>query len=139
MRFRRVISDDLSALPLFDGLPASDLRVLSSLSTPLELPAATTLAREGTSGAEFLMVLAGEVEVSRGSTLIATRGPGSHLGEIALLERCPRTATLVAKTPVSVAVANRGEFTTMLRLMPEIAERLDASTTQRLAELAEPW
>ena len=48
------------------------------------------------------MVLAGEVEVSRGNRLIATRGPGSHLGEIALIERCPRTATLVAKTSVSV-------------------------------------
>ena len=43
------------------------------------------------------MIFAGEVEVVHGNRLIATRGPGSHLGEIALLERCPRTATLVAK------------------------------------------
>jgi CRP-like cAMP-binding protein len=138
MQFRGSVGACLPALQLFEGLPTKQLRVVSQLSTPLELPAGTALAQEGTPGREFFMVLAGEVEVSRKHRLVATRGPGSHLGEIALLERCPRTATLVAKTPVSVAVASQGEFASMLQLVPEIAERLDASTTQRLAELADP-
>ena len=136
MRFRGSVAEGLSAVQLLEGLPAKQLRVVSQLSTPLELPAGTALAEEGTTGREFFMVVAGEVEVSRGHRLVATRGPGSHLGEIALLERCPRTATLIAKTPVSVAVASLGEFASMLQLVPAIAVRLDASTTQRLAELA---
>jgi len=138
MTFRGSVSKSFPTVPLFEGLPTKQLRLISQLSTQLELPAGTTLAQEGTPGLEVFVVLAGEVEVSRGHRLVATRGPGSHLGEIALLERCPRTATLIAKTPVSVAVASQGEFTGMLQLIPEIAERLDASTTHRLAELADP-
>jgi len=137
MTSRGSVSPSFSTVQLFEGLPTKQLRLVSQLSTQLELPAGTTLAHEGTPGLEFFMVLAGEDEVSRGQRLVATRGPGSHLGEIALLERCLRTATLIAKTPVSVAVASRSEFTGMLQLIPEIAERLDASTTHRLAELAE--
>jgi CRP/FNR family transcriptional regulator, cyclic AMP receptor protein len=135
MRSRGSVNGHLAALQLFEGLPPQQLRSVSQLSTPVERPAGTTLAREGTMGREFFMVLAGEVEVTQGHRLVATRGPGSHLGEIALLEHCPRTATLVAKTPVTVAVANTGEFTTMLQLVPEIAQRLRASTTERLTEL----
>ena len=138
MKFRGSVDECLPAVRFLEGLPTRQLRVVSQLSTPLELPAGTALAEEGTTGREFFMVLAGEVEVSRGHRLVATRGPGSHLGEIALLEHCPRTATLVAKTPVSVAVASQGEFASMLLLVPEIAERLDASTTHRLAELTDP-
>ncbi len=125
-------------MPLFEGLPAKKLRVVSQLSTPIELPAGTALAQEGSTGREFFMLLDGEVDVIRAQRLVATRGPGSHLGEIALLERRPRTATLVAKTPVLVAVANRGEFDNLLHLVPEISERLDATMTRRLAELVTP-
>ena len=135
MNCRRCVADNLASVQLFEGLSAAQLRGLSQLSTLVELPAGATLAREGSTGREFFMVVAGEVEVIRGHELVATRGPGSHLGEIALLERCPRTATLVAKTHVSVAVANSGEFAAMLRLVPTLAERLYASTTQHLIHL----
>ena len=81
------------------------------------------------------MLFDGEVEVIRADRLVATRGPGSHLGEIALLERAPAPRHLVAKTPVLVAVTSQGEFASLLQQVPEIAERLDASMTRRLAEL----
>jgi CRP/FNR family transcriptional regulator, cyclic AMP receptor protein len=132
------VDADLGEMPLFEGLPTKTLRVVSQLSTPIELRAGTALAREGTTGREFFMLLDGEVDVIRARRLVATRGPGSHLGEIALLERRPRTATLVAKTAVLVAIANRGEFDTLLQRVPEISERLDATMTRRLAELATP-
>jgi len=135
MKSRGSVPEPLATLQMFEGLPAKRLRSVSHLSTPVERPAGTTLAEEGTTGREFFMLLAGEVEVIQGHRLVATRGPGSHLGEIALLEHRPRTATLIAKTPVTIAVASTGEFTTMLQLVPEIAQRLHASTTQRLTQL----
>ena len=138
MRIRTPVDDYLGEMPLFEGLPTKKLRVVSQLSTSIELPAGTALAQEGTTGREFFMLLDGEVEVIRADRLVATRGPGSHLGEIALLERRPRTATLVAKTPLLIAVASRGEFTSLLQLVPEISERLHASMHQRLAELVTP-
>jgi CRP-like cAMP-binding protein len=138
MRIRTPVDEYLGEMPLFEGLPTKKLRVVSQLSTSIELPAGTALAREGTTGREFFMLFDGEVEVIRADRLVATRGPGSHLGEIALLERRPRTATLVAKTQLLIAVASRGEFTSLLQLVPEISERLQASMNQRLAELVAP-
>jgi CRP-like cAMP-binding protein len=138
MKVRTSVDEHLDDMPLFKGLPTKKLRVVSQLSTSIELPAGATLAREGTIGREFFMLFDGEVEVIRADRLVATRGPGSHLGEIALLEGRRRTATLVAKTPVLVAVTSRGEFAGLLQLVPEISERLDASMNQRLAELVAP-
>jgi CRP/FNR family transcriptional regulator, cyclic AMP receptor protein len=138
MRIRTPIDAQLAAMPLFAGLPTKTLRVISKLSTPLKLPTGTALTHEGTPGREFFVLLDGEVEVIQGHRLVATRGPGSHLGEIALLERRPRTATLVAKTQLHIAVADRSEFTSLLDLVPEVSERLHDSMHQRLGELVAP-
>ena len=135
MRMRIPVDRYLRDMPLFEGLSAKKLRVASQLSTSIALPAGTALTQEGTTGREFFMLFDGEVEVIRADRLVATRGPGSHLGEIALLERRPRTATVVAKTPVLVAVTSQGEFASLLQQVPKISERLNASTTRRLAEL----
>jgi CRP-like cAMP-binding protein len=69
----------------------------------------------------------------RQGELIATRGPGSHLGEIALLAARPRTATLVASTPLQTRVASQREFSSLLAAVPMVAERLQASMAERLA------
>jgi CRP/FNR family transcriptional regulator, cyclic AMP receptor protein len=138
MRIRTPVDEHLGEMPLFAGLSTKNLRVVPQLSTSIDLPAGTALAQEGTTGREFFMLVDGEVEVIRTDRLVATRGPGSHLGEIALLEGRPRTATLVAKTQLLIAVASRSEFTSLLQLVPEISERLHASMHQRLAELVAP-
>jgi CRP-like cAMP-binding protein len=91
------------------------------------------LAREGSAGAEFFILLAGTVEVVQGRDLVATRGPGSPLGEIALLGQRPRTATLIAQTPVDLRVASRREFTGLLAEVPQVSERLHATMAERLA------
>ncbi len=135
MKARTRVNEHLARVDLFDGLNQRDLQVVAQLSTTLNLPAGTALAQQGTPGREFFVLLAGDVEVIDGDRLVATRGAGSHLGEIALLERRPRTATLVAKTPVTVAVADRREFASMIQQLPQVRRKLDASKTARLAEL----
>jgi CRP/FNR family transcriptional regulator, cyclic AMP receptor protein len=135
MRTRTRVNEHLARVDLFDGLNQRDLQVVAQLSTTLNLPAGTALAQQGTPGREFFVLLDGDVEVIDGDRLVATRGAGSHLGEIALLERRPRTATLVAKTPVTVAVADRREFASMIQQLPQVRRKLDASKAARLAEL----
>ncbi len=99
--FRTAPTDhELTRVPLFADLSRKQLRLAAQLSTPLDLPAGHVLARQGSVGAEFFIVLEGRVEVVRSGDLVATRGPGSPLGEIALLGARPRTATLIAQTPV---------------------------------------
>ena len=135
MRTRTRVNEHLARVDLFDGLNQRDLQVVAQLSTTLNLPAGTALAQQGTPGREFFVLLDGDVEVIDGDRLVATRGAGSHLGEIALLEQRPRTATLVAKTPVTVAVADRREFASMIQQLPQVRRKLDASKAARLAEL----
>jgi CRP/FNR family transcriptional regulator, cyclic AMP receptor protein len=129
------IDRQLGAVPLFRGLSKKQLRRISSLMTRVDRPAGQVLTSEGKSGNEFFIVLEGEVEVRQGDRVIATRGPGDYLGEIALLDDRPRTATVVATTPVSVEVLSRREFMSLLAEAPELSEQIMATVAQRLADL----
>ena len=124
---------ELTEVPLFAELSKKELRWASRLTTPVDLPAGQVLALQGSVGAEFFVVLEGVVEVVRSGDLIATRGPGSPLGEIALLGARPRTATLIAQTPVRACVASQREFSGLLAEVPEISQRLQAIMIERLA------
>jgi CRP/FNR family transcriptional regulator, cyclic AMP receptor protein len=129
------IDEQLAAVPLFEGLSKKQLRRISSLMTRLELPAGKALTREGQQGYEFFIVLEGEVEVRQGDRVVATRGPGEYVGEIALLDKRPRTATVVAATSVSVEVLSRREFVSLLAQASELSEQILATMAQRLADL----
>jgi CRP-like cAMP-binding protein len=120
-------------VPLFAGLSRKQLALTEQLSTRLDIPGGRVLAHEGALGTEFLVVLDGEIDVIRRGELIVTRGPGSPLGEIALLGDRPRTATLVSRTPVRVRVSSRQEFAGMIAEIPAISERLRATMVERLA------
>ncbi len=84
------------------GLPGADR--LAGAGTPLDLPAGTTLAREGERGTQAFLLLEGTAQVLTADGVI-TVGPGSVVGERATLDhRCTRNATVVAETDVSVLV-----------------------------------
>ena len=129
------IDEQLAQVDLFAGLSKKELRLISQLATYLEEPAGTVLTQEGEAGHEFIIVLDGEIEVRHGDRVVATRGPGSYIGEIALLDHRPRTATVVAKTPVAIEVIGRREFAGLLTEVPELSQQLLASVVRRLADL----
>jgi CRP-like cAMP-binding protein len=130
---RNSLDGALTRVPLFAGLTKKQLRFVSRLSTEFDVPAGQILARQGAAGAEFFIVLEGQVEVIRGGELVATRGPGSPLGEIALLSARPRTATLIAQTPLRGRVTTQREFAGLLAEVPEISRRLRLTMAERLA------
>jgi CRP/FNR family cyclic AMP-dependent transcriptional regulator len=127
----------LAQVPLFKDLSKKHLERIARLTTRLDLPAGKELTKEGEFGHEFLIVLNGQVEVRHGDKVIAERGAGEYFGEIALLDHRPRTATVVAKTPVTVEVIGQREFATMLADEPEVAAQLMSTMAQRLTELDE--
>src|SRR6185369_1051910 len=96
------------------------------------------LTKEGESGREFILILDGQVEVRRGDEVVATRGAGDYIGEIALLEHQPRTATVVATTPVVLDIIGQREFATLLHDEPEIAEKVKATAAERIAKNESP-
>ena len=136
MKRRSWIDPQLAAVPLFRGLSKDQLRLVSGLATHLEFPAEKVLAREGRKGYEFILVEEGTVEIWRGGRVIATRGPGEYVGEIALLEGRPRTATVVAATPVKVEVIGHREFSALLDQVPELADQIRATASARLRTLS---
>ena len=129
------IDEQLAQVPLFQGLPKKALRLISQLATYLEEPAGAVLTQEGKAGHEFIIVLEGEVEIRQGDRVVATRGPGSYVGEIALIDQRPRTATVIAKTPVSIEVIGQREFAGLLAEVPDLSRQLLAAVARRLADL----
>ena len=125
----------VARIPLFEGLSKKQLSQVSSLMTPLDLKAGKVLARQGEVGREFLILLEGQVEVARDGKIIAVRGPGDFIGEIALLDNRPRTATVTARTDVVVEVLNRGEFASLLAKAPELSSQIMVTMARRLAAL----
>ena len=125
----------LGRVPLFEGLSKKQLSRISSLMTLLNLEAGTVLARQGEIGRELVILLEGEVEVVRDGEVVALRGPGEYIGEIALVDNRPRTATVTAKTDVVAEVLNRSEFAGLLANAPELSSQIMATMARRLAEL----
>jgi CRP-like cAMP-binding protein len=106
--------DELRAIPLFAELPSRELELVARNSDLVEVPAGTTVIREGDQGREFFAIAEGEVEISQGGTPIATETAGDVFGELALLHDIPRTATVTAKTPLRLYVLTAPAFRGLL-------------------------
>ena len=137
MQRHDVLDKHLATAPLFQNLSKKQLRLISQLATELEEPPGTVLIQEGKPGHEFIIVIEGEIEVRHGELVIGEYGPGSYVGEIALLEHRPRTATVVAKTPVMLEVIAQREFAGLLAEVPELSDKVRATAAQRLAEVTQ--
>jgi CRP/FNR family transcriptional regulator, cyclic AMP receptor protein len=129
--------DVLRGIPLFASCKDKELRDLSSLMTPLRVPAGETLMREGEFGKEFLIVVSGTATVTKRGVQLAEIGPGSYLGEISIIDGGRRTATVVAKTPMEVEILTHPEFASLLSRAPEIAVRMLPALAARIHELSE--
>jgi len=110
----------LRASDLAATAPIEELEALDALATTIQVAAGEQIVRQDGFGRECFVVIDGEFTVRRGDTSI-TVGPGSVIGELALLTGKPRTASVVATTDSSVYVLTRSEFVTMLHSCPNIA------------------
>ena len=122
----------LKQSPLFEGLSRKQLSHLARLSDDLDMPAGTVLCKEGSRGREFFVIIDGEAEVTRGGRHLATLGPGDFFGEIALLERVNRTATVTASTPLRFFVISDIAFKSVLDTDPTIEHKLLRALARRV-------
>ena len=132
------VEDRLASVPLFASLSKKHLRALAGLVTPVEVREGREFMQEGEEGREFFVVISGEAEIRHGGAVIAVRGPGDFFGEIALLLDRPRTATVVARTDMSLEVIERRDFKTFLSDHPELYEPLLAAAAERVSALEGP-
>ena len=129
----------LAGVPLFSGLSSEQLHDLATLVVRSREAAGTPLMRRGERGDELVVLLDGSVEVRRDGATLATLGPGSYLGEIALIDDgAVRTADVVAITPVTIAYLGRHEFAQLFSASPEFALAILHAAASRLAEADSP-
>ena len=95
------LADDLALIPLFGGLNKRQLRKLAGGFKELGFAPGRAVVREGhADGVGFFVIAEGTAVVSVGGEAVATIGPGDHFGELAMITRQPRTATVTAETPL---------------------------------------
>lgn len=122
----------LAEVPVFSALPKKDLRLVAKRGEDLEVPAGKVLVEEGAAGSEFFVVVKGRAKVTRHGRKVATLGPGSFFGDLALLDKAPRNATVVAETPLEVVVLGQREFAGLIDDVPGFARKLLAGLARRL-------
>ncbi len=122
-------------LPAFARVSRAEQTRFESLSTVLALPAGDVLMQEGAFGNEAMLVLEGDLVIERNGDVVAMVGPGSVVGEAALLLNEPRNATVTAASDVVVAAMSRREFSSILEMCPGVGRTI-LETTLRRAGLA---
>ena len=127
----------LKGSPLFEDLSKGELAQLARQSEDVEVPAGKVLCSEGDPAREFFVIVDGEVEVTRNGKLLATRGPGDLIGEIALLADVPRTATVTAKTALRVFVLTAQAFGQLVEGNPDVERKVLRALARRVASLTE--
>lgn len=127
--------DQLRTVGLFAKLSDKQLRQIASTGTQMTFPAGTVLVDQGQTGREALLVLDGDIRVKRNGRTIGMSGPGSFVGELALLDHGPRTATVIAETPVTAMVFHQREFLALLNDQPPLAIALLGSLAARIREI----
>jgi CRP/FNR family transcriptional regulator, cyclic AMP receptor protein len=121
----------LRHLPLFAQLEPRAIEAVATLAREAEAPAGTVLMREGEPAESFYVLVDGTVRVERGGTTIRSISGGGFLGEIALVQRSPRTATAVCATDCRLLTLGSFEFERLLVTFPEVRSRIAAAILRR--------
>ncbi len=124
-------------MPLFAGCTKSELKQLASSTDEVDLREGYVLVREGRPGREFFVLIDGDVRVTVEDKKIADLAGGDWFGEIALLTKVPRTATITATSDVRALVLTDRSFRRVVETMPSIALKVLASVGDRLASDAQ--
>jgi MFS family permease len=118
----------LRKVPAFAELPLTAVERLAAGLVPFSAPAATELMKQGDPGDRFIVIATGEIDVIVDGNVIHRLGPGAGVGEIALLRRSPRTATVRAVTDVTGYSVDAATF------LAAIAGPAAAAVTERMAQ-----
>ena len=121
----------LRGVPLFADLDERDLQAVAVLAREQTHKAGEILMLEGEPGEEFYVIVDGTIRIERGGRAIRSMTAGGFLGEIALFDRRPRTATATAISDVTVLVLHEHEFDRLLDTLPAVSRRVRAAMDRR--------
>jgi CRP/FNR family transcriptional regulator, cyclic AMP receptor protein len=127
----------VAAVPLFSNCTKRQLREIGTVATEISLPTGKVLARQGEAGRELFILLDGTASVTRDGRRVATRSAGEVVGELAVLSRQPRNATVVAESELRTLVLTHAGLNKLLDNVPGLAKHLLYEVSARL-ESARP-
>ncbi len=135
-RTRRETTLALSVVPLFAGFSKRDLNRLAEEADLVSFSPGTTIVEEGLLGETMFVVLTGEAKVVQGTRRLGTVRPGDFFGEVALLDGAPRSASVVAETPLEALRLYRRTLFRMLEAEPQLALKILDSLVRRVRDLS---
>ena len=125
----------LASVPLFSGCTTKELRDIAKATVELTLEQGKEFVTQGDVGREAFIIVEGQADVTRGGQSIATLGPGDCVGELALLDHGPRTATVTASSELTVLVLGPREFNGLLDEVPTLTHKVLEALASRVREL----
>ncbi len=129
------VIDHLQEVPLFSACSKKELGRIAKAGTVMSMPDGKVLMEQDSAAREAFVLLEGTALVKRNNRKIAELGPGSMLGELGLLDRGPRTATVTADGPIEVLVLAPREFAALLDDVPSINHKLLRALAARVRDL----
>jgi CRP/FNR family cyclic AMP-dependent transcriptional regulator len=121
----------LKSIPLFADIPDEELAKIATFAQEVTVEKGRELVREGDFSYEFMAIEEGEAEVTRHGEHVADLGPGDFFGEVGLLEKTLRNATVTAKSSVRIITLTGWDLKRIERSVPEAIERVRAAIEER--------
>ena len=142
MAFLRSTSSKVEMLrkvPLFSGLSQRQLEQIAKLADEVEVPAGKQLATTGDVGHELFIIVEGGASVRARGGRTKRLGYGDFFGEMSLVDGGPRSATVVATTPMKLLVLSHREFWSLLNEAPQVTAKIMRTLSQRLRDAEATW
>lgn len=121
----------LGGVAFFDGFSPDELHRVAELAEEVAAEEGARLIDQGRVGQECYVIVEGQAGVLAGDELIANLGPGSIVGESALIEHRPRNASVIAASPMQLIVFDTAAFRTLLEEMPKAHDRVMTTLAAR--------
>ena len=121
----------LKGIPLFEKFSEDELRQIAPFAEEVQVPEGEVLVREGDYSYEFMAIEEGSARVTRHGETVAELGPGDFFGEIGLLEKSFRTATVEATSPMQLVTLTGWDMARVEKAMPEAIEQLHQTIEER--------
>jgi CRP/FNR family transcriptional regulator, cyclic AMP receptor protein len=125
----------LSQIDLLSDCSKRELEEVAKISAEISVPAGTSIVDQGDVGQEAYVILDGTAIVRRGNRKVAELGPGDPIGEMAIIDKGPRSAHVIAKTDMRLLMLTAKGFDQALERSPSLSRKLLAKLAGRVREL----
>lgn len=125
----------LAQVPLFSSCSTRDLGKIAKAADRINMVAGTTIITQGTAGKQAFVLLSGSATVKRNGKKIATVEAGAIVGELSLLDRGSRTATVMCDTDCELLVIDARHLFAVIDEVPAMAHKLLAALATRIRDL----